>query len=159
MQGGGKATDGEASMKDANDREMLEMSAGNGVASRDSHFQNYSDYSRSLRTWLVAYGVGGPVLFLTNDTLAARIAESGYAGQITFAFLLGVALQIMLSLINKWSAWHMYAGSGDDEYQTSWRYRCWARVNEQSWLDIVVDVFSFGAFIFATWRIMGVFLA
>lgn len=30
------------------------------------HFNNYADYSRTLRAWLVAYGIGGPVLFVTN---------------------------------------------------------------------------------------------
>jgi ascorbate-specific PTS system EIIC-type component UlaA len=139
-------------------REMPNTAGDSRDRKRDEHFQNYSDYSRSLRTWLVAYGVGGPVLFVTNETLAARIAESGYAGQIGSAFLLGVALQIILSLINKWGAWHMYAGTGDDEYQATRRYRFWAFVNQQSWLDLVLDVVSFGAFIFATWRVMGVFL-
>lgn len=29
----------------------------------DGPFQNYADYSKTLRAWLVAYGIGGPVLF------------------------------------------------------------------------------------------------
>ena len=35
-------------------------------ASGGGHFENYAEYAKTLRSWLVAYGIGGPVLFLTN---------------------------------------------------------------------------------------------
>lgn len=125
---------------------------------RDGHFQNYSDYSRTLRAWLVAYGIGGPVLFLTNDSLAERVSSSGYANQIVVAFLVGVTLQVALALVNKWGAWHMYAGAGARKYQRTWRYRFWGYINAQSWIDFWVDVFSLVAFAWATWRVLSVFL-
>ena len=53
---------------------------------KEGHFQNYSDYSRTLRAWLVAYGIGGPVLFLTNDKVATRVAESGHANKVVTYF-------------------------------------------------------------------------
>ena len=125
---------------------------------KDSHFQNYSDYSKTLRAWLVAYGIGGPVLFLTNDAVAKRVANSGYANQIISAFLLGVGFQIFLALINKWGAWHMYRGAGDPDYQECWRYRVWHQINSWSWLDFWVDLFSLLAFVVATWKVLNVFL-
>ncbi len=126
---------------------------------RDEHFQNYADYSKTLRAWLVAYGIGGPVLFLTNEKVSTKVASSGHAHSIIFAFLFGVALQIILSLINKWGAWHMYVGAGDHIYQLRWRYRAWGFVNEQSWLDFAIDVASIAAFVWATWLVLNVFLA
>jgi len=125
---------------------------------KKSHFDNYSDYSRTLRAWLVAYGIGGPVLFVSNKELAAKVGASAHAEQIILAFLLGVALQIVLALINKWSAWHMYAGAGDAGYQRSWRYRFWGLINDQSWVDFWIDVLSIAAFIWATALVLRIFL-
>lgn len=123
-----------------------------------SHFENYADYSRTLRAWLVAYGVGGPVLFVTNEKLSERVANSGYANAIIVLFLLGVALQIVLATINKWGAWHMYRGAADAEYHATWRYKFWAFVNEQSWIDFWIDLTSLVVFTLATWRVLNVFL-
>jgi len=125
---------------------------------KKSHFDNYADYSRTLRAWLVAYGIGGPVLFVSNKELAAKVGASAHAEEIILAFLLGVALQIVLALINKWSAWHMYAGAGDSDYQRSWRYRFWGFINDQSWLDFWIDVLSIAAFILATALVLRIFL-
>ena len=36
----------------------------------DGYFRAYEEYSKLIRTWLVAYGVGAPVLLFTNDRLA-----------------------------------------------------------------------------------------
>jgi|SRR5579859_2315950 len=125
---------------------------------KKSHFDNYSDYSRTLRAWLVAYGIGGPVLFVSNKELAAKVGTSAHAEEIIIAFLLGVALQIALALINKWSAWHMYAGAGDPDYQRSWRYHFWGFINDQSWVDFWIDVLSIAAFIWATALVLRIFL-
>lgn len=132
--------------------------AYDGIDQKEGHFQNYADYSRTLRAWLVAYGIGGPVLFLTNEKVTERVSASPYGDQIVAAFLIGVALQIGLALINKWGAWHMYAGAGDKDYQSSWRYKFWGFVNAQSWIDFWLDVISLIAFVFATWRVLSIFL-
>ena len=128
------------------------------IGQKEGHFQNYAEYSKTLRAWLVAYGIGGPVLFVTNEKIAARVSTSPFAGQIVTAFLVGVALQIALALINKWGAWHMYAGAGDPGYQGSWRYKFWHFINAQSWIDFWLDVGTLVAFLFATWRVISIFL-
>lgn len=136
-----------------------ELHLDDDSSQKDGHFQNYADYSRTLRAWLVAYGVGGPVLFLTNDAIASRVAISGHARQIVTLFLTGVALQILLALVNKWSAWQMYRGAGDPGYQQRRRYRAWHVVNSCSWIDFWVDLLSLMAFVLATWKVLNVFLA
>jgi hypothetical protein len=129
------------------------------AAQKESHFQNYSDYSKTLRAWLVAYGVGGPVLFLTNDGISKKVASSGHANAIVSAFLIGVALQIILALINKWAAWFMYRGAGDPDYQRGRLYSSWSKINSCSWIDFWVDLASLMAFMAATWFVLNVFLA
>ena len=122
------------------------------------HFENYADYSRTLRTWLVAYGIGGPVLFVTNDKVAERIAKSGQSSDIVALFLFGVGLQVALSFVNKWAAWHMYRGAEDAEYQQTAPYRLWHAINKQSWLDLAVDFASLVALALASWKVLNVFL-
>lgn len=42
----------------------------------------YEEHSKTLRTWLVAYGIGAPVLFITNDKVWKAIASSGSAEEV-----------------------------------------------------------------------------
>ncbi|HFF5966328.1 TPA: hypothetical protein ACGCF6_001668 [Stenotrophomonas maltophilia] len=133
--------------------------AYDGIDQKEGLFQNYSEYSKSLRTWFVAYGIGGPVLFLSNEKLSTQLTGKDEAAYIVSAFLLGVALQIGLSMINKWVAWHMYVGAGDEEYQEGWQYRTWSAIARQIWLDILLDAISIFLFIYATWKTMTTFLS
>ena len=72
-------------------------------------FKVYAEYSKTLRTWLVAYGIGAPVLFLTNETLARTFVKSPQARIVAFSFLMGVLLQVFLALLNKNVMWVCYA--------------------------------------------------
>ena len=68
-------------------------------------YKAYEEHSKVLRTWLVAYGVGAPVLFLTNDSLAAKLGASAESGEIGGLFLGGVAFQVFLAVLNKTVMW------------------------------------------------------
>lgn len=122
----------------------------------DGHLSDYQDYARILRAWLVAYGIGGPVLFLTNDALSLRIAQSGMARWIALAFLIGVAAQVVSAMINKWAAYVMYLGAVVDGYKDRLRYSIWGWINEQTWLDVTCDAITLVAFASATWVLMDV---
>ncbi|MFC7519900.1 hypothetical protein ACFQS6_06105 [Xanthomonas populi] len=110
--------------------------------SRDSFFANYSEYAKTLRAWLVAYGIGAPVLFLTNNQLSAALKASPHRDWIVDLFLLGVALQVILAFVNKWCAWHLYVGEYDSEFQSRRSYKFWAWLNERSWIDLSIDALS-----------------
>ena len=115
------------------------------------HFANYAEYSKTLRAWLVAYGIGAPVLFLTNDGIRTAFAESPTRLPIVLFFLLGVALQVSLAFVNKWCAWHMYVGEYDVSYREKKRYKIWHRINEMSELDFALDVGSIASFAYSTY--------
>jgi hypothetical protein len=124
-----------------------------------THFQNYAEYSKTLRSWLVAYGIGGPVLFLTNKDAPRKISESPHLSLIITLFVAGVALQIFLAFINKWAAWHMYKGAYQITYQKTIAYRVWDWINKQSWIDFLVDFGALVSFSVATWLVLKVLLA
>ncbi len=76
---------------------------------RAEYFAAYEEYSKVLRTWFVAYGIGGPVLLLTNEALAKAIKTSGQGRGLAALFLIGVGLQVVLAAMNKFSMWGITA--------------------------------------------------
>ncbi|MFW9439679.1 hypothetical protein ACE8C5_13860 [Xanthomonas euvesicatoria] len=120
-------------------------------------FANYSEYAKTLRAWLVAYGIGAPVLFLTNSQLSAALKVSPHRDWIVDLFLLGVALQVILAFVNKWCAWHLYVGEYDLEFQSQRSYKFWAWLNERSWIDLSIDALSLVSFAVSTLLAVRVF--
>ncbi len=41
------------------------------------YLEAYAEHSKVIRTWFVAYGIGAPVLLLTNEALARTLKASG----------------------------------------------------------------------------------
>jgi hypothetical protein len=131
--------------------------APNSTAAEIAFFANYAEYAKTLRAWLVAYGIGGPVLLITNKELLQALKLSPYRNHIVDLFLLGVALQVLLAFINKWCAWHMYVGEYEPSFQSSRRYKFWSWLNERSWIDMLVDGGSLFAFAVSTCLVVHVF--
>ncbi len=116
-------------------------------------FDNYAEYNRILRTWFVAYGIGGPVLFLMQDKVLAAIKASGSGRMIAGAFLTGVAAQVLVAIINKWSTWYVYR---DAEEGSAGAHRIAHWFTDQFWIDMACDIVSLVAFAFATFRVLAV---
>src|SRR5713101_4478781 len=74
----------------------------------EGFYKAYEEHSRTLRAWLVAYGIGGPVLMLTNDHISLTLSGSGHARTIAILFLGGVVLQVLLTAVNKTAMWICY---------------------------------------------------
>lgn len=121
------------------------------------HYQNYAEYSKTLRAWLVAYGIGGPVLFFTNKDLAQSISQSPDKRLIITLFMIGVTSQVLLAFINKWCAWHIYAGENDHGHRDRRTYKIWAWINKQSIIDFVIDATSLSAFAYSSWLTLQIF--
>jgi hypothetical protein len=117
----------------------------------NEYYQAYVDYSRTLRTWLVAYGVGGPALMLTNTRVGEALSQSGHARLVAALFLVGVVVQITLAAVNKTAMWICYFSDGDEETNEEWWCRAAAWLSTQYWIDLVCDLVSLTAFAVATW--------
>ncbi len=141
------------------DAKSPEAGVGSPAASAadgDYYFKVYEEHAKALRTWLVAYGIGGPVFLLTNEVASARIAQTGHARILAEAFLVAVALQVGLAALNKIIMWALYCGEVDPPFQTRRRYKVAAWLSEQFWIDLVVDVVSIVLFAWATYRALGI---
>ena len=122
-------------------------------------FNSYKTYESTLRTWLVAYGIGAPILFLSNDSLWQKIAASTSSICIAILFLIGVALQIFVALLNKHSMWYCYRGERDDDFQKKTLYKISFWLADRYWIDILIDVFSVLAFVIATYKVFIILLS
>ncbi len=114
-------------------------------------WEAYAEWSKHLRTWLVAYGIGAPILFLSRKEVWDVLATSPNRRIITVLFLGGVASQVVLATVNKWSSWGYYSVEQSPSlYANAW----WAPLAKwlvnQFWMDVVIDLVTLGAFIAAT---------
>jgi len=121
---------------------------------RDSYYKVYDDYAKNLRNWFVAYGIGGPVLFLTQESITEKIVQSGYARYIVYAFLFGVAFQILLSLINKYNNYTIYSLSESEELMKTKKFKRAECISNQFWIDKLLDLLTVVAFGYATVRVL-----
>jgi hypothetical protein len=120
-------------------------------------FQTYFEYNRVLRTWFVAFGIGGPALFLVNDAVARRLADARELELVVVLFLAGAAAQVIGALTNKVANWYVYLASVDETFRQTVRYRVAERLVEQFWIDIVLDIMTIAAFGWAGWLMFTVF--
>ena len=74
----------------------------------DGYFKVYEEHMKTVRAWFVAYGIGGPVLFITQKEFATILVGSGSAKLVAVLFLLGVFLQVFVAVLNKWVNWGLY---------------------------------------------------
>jgi uncharacterized protein involved in cysteine biosynthesis len=105
---------------------------------------------KTLRAWFVAYGVGGPVLFLTQQSFADAIVASGYSKTIGILFLLGVLFQVLIALLNKWVSWGLYYYEDNPDALRRNTHDFCESISGMVWIDIVADVATLVLFAFAT---------
>lgn len=113
----------------------------------------YGEYAKTLRAWLVAYGIGAPVLFFSNDRISAKMAIATDTPFIAKLFLLGVGLQVILAALNKtvmWACYHRERNLADCKDKYLFRFMYW--LSNQFWIDFLTDLATGALFIYATWR-------
>ena len=118
-------------------------------------FDTYLEYNRVLRTWFVAFGVGGPALFLVNDALVQRLASEGRLRLVVLLFLVGAGAQVAGALLNKVANWYVYSSTLDDADR--WICRAAEWVVGQFWIDVLLDICTIGVFGYAAWVLLTVF--
>jgi hypothetical protein len=120
-------------------------------------FKVYEEYNKTVRTWLVAYGIGAPVLLLNSDTLRGLVKTSGNGRRIALCFLGGVALQIVIAILNKTVMWTLFYGHLNA--LTDGFFHCVADwFSRQFWIDFIADIATCALFGYATWLIFKVVL-
>jgi hypothetical protein len=113
----------------------------------------YRYHASTLRNWYVAFGIGAPVLLLSNEYLWKKILASCHLDMICLTFSLGVAVQILLALFDKYASWINYYKSANGNLALNEHLEtvadCWM---EDNFISIILDIgslilFEFAAFI------------
>lgn len=122
-------------------------------------FEAYNEYSKTLRTWLVAYGIGGPILFVSQQQIADKLAASPAKTLVIYLFLAGLAAQILISLLNKWVNWAAYEMGLNPPPALKAPQKAVIWLSKQFWIDILCDLVSVVSFMVATFWVLRVILA
>ena len=112
----------------------------------------YAEFAKTLRTWLVAYGVGAPVLFFQSAEAWAALGRNGAVRPFVYLFLGGIGLQVLSALAYKTAMWYLYMEELGKIQISTFRYRISDWLSEAYWLEALVDVATIALFGFATHR-------
>lgn len=102
----------------------------------------YAKLADRLRGWLLAYGIGAPVLFVSQDRISNALNQSQCSRFVISLFLAGISIQIVASFIYKASMWYLYVGEYDPEFCKTYRFRVSDWFSEQFWIEALSDLGS-----------------
>ena len=120
----------------------------------EKYYESYAALSRVVRGWLVGYGIGAPVLFLSQEKAAAALAAAPNSDRIMLAFVLGAALQVGSALFYKSVLAYMYFGEipENESFRDTRRYKFANQIYKMHLPELAVDLVSTGAFAWATYQ-------
>lgn len=122
---------------------------------KDSEFyEPYASFSRIMRAWLVAYGIGAPALLASQDAFKAILAVPNQAMFIISCFLFGASVQIIAAFIYKYSMGYIYFEDLGKVSKKTNRYKIAEWFSEAMWLEMLFDIISIGSFALATVKVL-----
>jgi hypothetical protein len=140
--------------------QLWEMSMARAKKSNvlsQSYFESYAEYNRILRSWFVAFGVGGLALFLLESPVRVALLASGLTRVVVILFLIGVIAQIVVAFLNKYANWYCYFGEDNPAFLHSSLYRFWSRIASLFWIDIILDILTVVCFLTAIGMLFNIF--
>jgi hypothetical protein len=118
------------------------------------YFESYSYFSRTLRGWMVAYGIGAPILVATQKELTVKLLATGYAKEVVLSFLFGVFIQILSALLYKYSFWMLYLAENDSERRKDTGYLVADWLFWRLWPTACFDIFTVLLFMWPTFVVL-----
>jgi hypothetical protein len=122
-------------------------------------YEVYANFARLFRGWLVAYGVGAPVVFVSQEAVMKALKAATDGWYVVLAYLAGSILQIMLVWLYKLCMWWAYLEEMGSLARGSYRYRFVDWFTNIFWVEGVVDFITVGLFVYATGRILFILAA
>lgn len=122
-------------------------------------YEPYIQYSRTLRAWLVAYGIGVPVLLASQNIIARAIIMAGTGEWITWIFLGGVAIQIIVTFLYKYSQEYLYHEETGADLEGTCRLTVAKWLSNAIWFEMVMDLISIALFVCGTFLVVAAVLS
>lgn len=130
------------------------------AATNKSDFEAaYRQHAGNFRTWLVAFGVGLPIFLASNDKIWEIFSKAEGARYVIYAFFAGIALQVLLAMLDKYSDWFCLSTINGRRLKESYgaKFGVWWLKND--WPSIFLDltsIVSFGVGAYLTLRILAI---
>lgn len=122
---------------------------------QDDYREAYRHHAATLRNWYVGFGVGAPVVFLSNEYLWQKVVSSNKFVSISWIFFMGVAFQVLLAFFDKYANWVLYYELARKSHKTkTLRIALWWMNND--FLSIFLDIGSLVLFGLATFLALSV---
>ena len=123
-------------------------------------YEPYVQYARTLRAWFVAYGIGVPVLLVSQDAIAKAILATGTGNRIAWLFLCGVLIQIIVTFLYKYSMEYLYFDETDSkELKGTMRLKIAVWLSNAIWFEIFLDLISLLLFAYGTFLVVAAVLS
>jgi len=101
---------------------------------RESDYADaYKTFSRTLRAWLVAYGIGAPVLLVSQESVAVKLAGFDETRTIVWIFLVGVGIQILSTFLYKITLGYLFLNQRDELPSQTLMFRISRWIFRQLW--------------------------
>jgi len=113
------------------------------------YFDQYWQHASVLRNWFVAYGIGALVLVVHDN--GSFFITSSHRHLFVLCIAYGIALQIVLTFVNKLVHWFAYYGSHHEHFTRTKRYKCSYQISEWFYFDIAFDIFTILFYTGAFW--------
>ena len=137
--------------------QTVEVAGGEiDVKEESGFYEAYSGFANNRRTWFIAYGIGAPVLLISQDAAWAALRGSEVGAIAAYFFLAGVALQIVAALIYKTAMWYLYVGELKPKFRHALRYKVADFFSENYLIEVAFDVATLALFSLATLGIVRV---
>jgi hypothetical protein len=123
----------------------------------DMYGESFTRYENMLRTWFVAYGIGGPVLFMTQDSLRRALAASPNARLIVIFFLSGLLVEVLENFLYKMCMWYLYREAAkENNSPRMYTFSKW--VENHNFIDIMFDLLTIAFFTAATIKVFPIII-
>ncbi|KPK43824.1 MAG: hypothetical protein AMK72_12835 [Planctomycetes bacterium SM23_25] len=110
----------------------------------------YVGLARILRVLLISYGLGTPVILLSNGSIFAELREQGNIGAMAVLFGIGVGMQLVAAVPYKIAVRWFHRGELEKKFQRTRRYKLAKRPWALYPLEAVFDLASIGLYVWGT---------
>jgi hypothetical protein len=122
--------------------------------SNSKFYEPYTYFARTLRGWLVAYGLGVPLLVASQAELTRKLVSTGVAKHVVLVFLTGVLIQILTAFLYKYAIWMLHLGETKSIPKSSRRYQVSLSFYRLLWPTVLFDVSTIALFVWPTFIVL-----
>ena len=122
-------------------------------------YSAYAGFAKILRSWLIGYGIGAPVILLAREWAFTKLTQHECVETVALLFGIGVGLQLIAAVVYKTAMWWLYIGELDPEFRKKRRHKLSDWLSEQYWIEGLFDLISIGMYVWGTITVLSVLCA